>query len=1280
MKSITKRKLQRTERIRSKASEDPLEYNRIKELFASSRFDEAEEAMGRYISRYPQDVDAWNLRGMIARSQLRYEKAIEYMEEALRLAPRNPVFWNNIGAVYKDAGDVRRAIDAFLQAVSVDPNHADALYNLGYSYHQTGQYSLARDYYNRSLENRPGYENAIENLVALDKEQGNIQQAAEGYQRIIRQNPNRLHSWSNMLLCMNYLDSIHPSELYQRHLDFGKHFETIHARIHVKERDVVKHRKLRVGFVSADFRTHSIAFFLMPLLVAYDRRRFTFYGYSAGHVIDETTQKMQALMDHWRNIYSLTDEQVSDMIQEDHIDILIDLSGHTGFCRLDVFLRKPAPIQVTWLGYPNTTGLTRIDYRITDAWTDPEPNADSSFTERLIRLPSGFLCYQAPTDLPEPNPLPARTTGQVTFGSFNNHVKISPSTVRIWSSILQRIPSARLVLKSSFPSDPVTKDRILKAFEAQGVSTDRIQLLDKLPLTEHFRAYHQMDIALDTIPYNGTTTTCEALYMGVPVLALEGLSHASRVSAGILARIGLTDWIAKTEEEYVELAVRKAEDIEGLATLRQELRNRMSRSPLMDRSLFAAEMQEAFRFMWRRYCDEHCPSGGRRLIFLGAMQPEDAVLMSRAAEALLTFATPGTEIEGIMVSSEQDWDREIGPLLKNGNNPSRPMVVQCRNWLPQVENCLSRKNVCGFYMHRRPEAEDAQLDHHPIDGVSVRQLRARNAHDSWMRLIPAVTVFRRVDWDRDPKRMIALMAVRMGIDMGDEIVANIAERLFVSIGQKGTDDMGYDRTYKDMFLGDSNGSETISLKSFRFSSETIDHAPADGSKIGFIEGYDHPDAEDIAFGDRFWISLPKGDVSSETIQIRCAGHALEPELELLRRCMRPGSCGIDIGSGYGLYSMTAAMAAGPRSTFWAFEPDRTRWAFCMRSITLSAMHQIRLMRVTTDGLASKPTHMPNDPEPIPYIRLDEAMRRYDMPDIDWIRMGEGVDIERVLDGGRDCFSLNSPLVQVAIGQGGEIPSDFLKTMQEWGYDIYHMVPGLDCLAPYGSKEVIEAVPKHLFWCKPDRAAQLASWNVLVRHEIDAEATGRSHPSLWLDLVRQFPYAIRLIHLWEGYLTHHLKDPAWRVHQEAMSCYALSRMKELPLEDRWQALGRAHRLLIDLLAKQASFSRLLSMARVSSEMGYEAQAEKVLRYLLHLLETGNHVSIDEPFLLPNERLDSVDPGESIGNMILTAILDALERVQNRMGQWTAAENVERIELMRTLPFYDKQFEERRNIVR
>ena len=363
-------------------------------------------------------------------------------------------------------------------------------------------------------------------------------------------------------------------------------------------------RRLRIGYVSGDLRYHSVAFFIAPVIEQHDRENFEITCYANVARPDANTERLEALCDRWRDVASLGDAEVAAWIRRDEIDILVDLSGHTVGNRLPVFARKPAPVQVTYLGYPNTTGLDGMDYRLTDSQADPVGMTESLHSESLVRLEHGFLCFQPLEACPairDPDASDAAT--EITFGSFNELLKVTPTTVAAWCQILDRVPGSRLLIKGTTLGDEGTRQIVLDRFREHGIDAGRVRLIGRTrTLEEHLELYNGIDVALDTYPYNGTTTTCEALWMGVPVVTRCGKVHASRVGSSLLARVGLDDLVAGDESEYIEKAVALAEDVVRRRRLRGELRDRMRESPLMASTAFTRALESAYREMWRSAC------------------------------------------------------------------------------------------------------------------------------------------------------------------------------------------------------------------------------------------------------------------------------------------------------------------------------------------------------------------------------------------------------------------------------------------------------------------------------------------------------------------------------------------------------------------------------------------------------------------------------------------------------------------------------------------------------
>jgi predicted O-linked N-acetylglucosamine transferase (SPINDLY family) len=355
--------------------------------------------------------------------------------------------------------------------------------------------------------------------------------------------------------------------------------------------------------MSPDFRQHSVSFFLEPLLAAHDPAAVQVFCYADVAQPDAVTQRLMSYVHHWRDVAGCRDDDLCRVLAADRIDILVDLAGHTKGNRLAVFAQRSAPVQVTAIGYPATTGLAAMDYRLCDAVTDPPPEADAWSVETLVRLDAGLHCYRPPANAPAVGPLPAQAAGYITFGAFNKLAKISRDTVALWAEVLKAVPTSRLLVKTKPLAEAETRARLERAFADAGIAPARLELRGwEAQDRAHLDLYNHVDIALDTTPYNGTTTTCEALWMGVPVLTLAGRGHAARVGASLLSQVGLTDWIADNADAFVARARTATADTSALASLRKDLRATVAASPLCDGAVYARAVEGAYRAMWRKAC------------------------------------------------------------------------------------------------------------------------------------------------------------------------------------------------------------------------------------------------------------------------------------------------------------------------------------------------------------------------------------------------------------------------------------------------------------------------------------------------------------------------------------------------------------------------------------------------------------------------------------------------------------------------------------------------------
>ncbi len=567
------------------------------------RLAEAIEAFKQAVALRPQAAETHARLGDLLKTKGDIEGAIDAYQRATSLAP-DPDTYDRLGVALQTRGRVAEAIDALRQAVALGRHQAELHFHLGNALRRNNQHSEAVASYRQAALLRPDHAGALNNLGMLMQAQGDLDEAPTLYRRALTADPTYKQAHSNLLLCLHYCSDTEPEMLFAEHTRWAKqHAPESIAGALTCVATPISDRPLRVGYVSPDFRAHSVAHFIAPVLAEHDQNRCEAVCYANVAEPDMVTKHLHTLSREWRDISEMNDDQVVTQVRDDAIDILVDLAGHTGRNRLGVFARKPVPVQVTYLGYPNTTGLTTIDCRLTDAIVDPPGPVDRWHSERLVRLPHGFLCY-TPLEAPQPvHPLPAIETGHITFGSLNHTAKINRDVIATWARILQALPDARLILKAVPLGDAAVRARFHELFLRAGVSLHRVELLAPVPSkVEHLATYDRVDIALDPFPYNGTTTTCEALWMGVPVITLAGQAHAGRVGMSLLNQVGLAELIAESPEAYVELAVGLARDRDRLRALREGLRDRMQRSPLMDAAGFTRSLEAAYREMWKTYC------------------------------------------------------------------------------------------------------------------------------------------------------------------------------------------------------------------------------------------------------------------------------------------------------------------------------------------------------------------------------------------------------------------------------------------------------------------------------------------------------------------------------------------------------------------------------------------------------------------------------------------------------------------------------------------------------
>lgn len=578
-------------------------------LRALGRREEAIAAYQRAAELSPADVDSRSNLAIALRETGRLAESVAAAREAVRVGPGRADAYIQLGVSLRAAGDFSGAVEALDTALRLEANRAEARgllvevwHEIGAAHGEARRHEEAVAAWRRVLEldprNAPAHNNVAATLTTLGA-------AAEGiphYRQALAIDPSLHVVHSNMLLDMHYVEEMTPEQLFAEHVEYARKHATC-APMGQPLNGQDPERKLRVGYFSPDFRAHSVADFVAPLLAGHDRSQFEVICYANVAVPDVFTERLKTYADGWRDVTQLSDDQTAELIRADGVDVMVDLAGHTAHGRMPIFARKPAPVQVTYLGYPDTTGLSAMDYRITDVHADPPGANDNLHTEKLLRLPRSAWCYHPYPGSPDVSPLPADTNGYITFASFNNLAKVTPGTVALWAKVLQAVPASKILVKAAGLGSEAARARLLSPFASHGINAGRVELIGRIEdFVSHLAAYHRADIALDTHPYHGTTTTCEALYMGVPVVTLAGRAHVSRVGVSLLTNVGLPDLIAADAEMYVQTAARLAGNLSGLRELRSTLRHRMERSPLMDATGFVRDVERAYRGAWADYC------------------------------------------------------------------------------------------------------------------------------------------------------------------------------------------------------------------------------------------------------------------------------------------------------------------------------------------------------------------------------------------------------------------------------------------------------------------------------------------------------------------------------------------------------------------------------------------------------------------------------------------------------------------------------------------------------
>jgi predicted O-linked N-acetylglucosamine transferase (SPINDLY family) len=566
-------------------------------LRALDRADEAIAAYRQAVTVKPDFAEACSNLALALQAHGSVDEAIAMHRRAVTLKPENAVVHNNFAEALLQRKDNAEAAQHAKLAATLNPEFAEAHNNLGVALMGLGRSAEALDGYREALRLNPRLAEAHNNLGKALFHRGNIEEAIACFRKALEIKPGFVEAHSTLLLTLTYAGTTSPEELFAEH----RRFEAMHAAAHTVQARQHPNRsdpqkRLRIGYVSPDLRNHAVAYFIEPVLAHHDHQAFEVCCYYNYPVADEVTARIRQNADRWVDCASLTDEALADRIRGDGIDVLVDLTGHTARNRLLVFARMPAPVQASFLGYPGTTGLEAIGYRFVSRIAVPPGTLDAQFSEKLVYVPY-TAPFQPPAEAPEVNPLPAMERGFVTFASFNHPGKIGDRVIALWGRILEAVPNSRMLIGAA--GDEGLRTRLTDAFALHGISSDRLDFRPRAPLAAYLAMHHEVDMVLDSFPYNGGTTSNHALWMGVPVLVLAGDRLAQRQGAAV---VGGTEWVVEDEEAYLRQAISAAGDLPALAALRAGMRERILNDRLRQPETVTRGLESAYRMMWQRWC------------------------------------------------------------------------------------------------------------------------------------------------------------------------------------------------------------------------------------------------------------------------------------------------------------------------------------------------------------------------------------------------------------------------------------------------------------------------------------------------------------------------------------------------------------------------------------------------------------------------------------------------------------------------------------------------------
>ena len=962
---------------------------------------------------------------------------IEIIRQMIKKDPSNLVVRYMLAATFVALGKSEEAEQWYEDILRIEPNWA--VYNeLGNIKEKKQQYAKEMEYRQKALQEDPDNGILLNNYGMLLVRMGRAKEGNEMLRRAVPRTLGNAVVHSNLVFFMHYLHDVDRQSLFEGHKRWAQEQAPVNLARTSHNNDPDPDRRLRIGYVSPDFRSHSVQHFFEVLLDEQNRREIETFGYSNRDCPDEVTERLKSKFDHFQNIWGAGDLNVVDMILKDKIDILVDLAGHTGNNRLPVFGHKPAPIQVTYLGYPNTTGMEQIDYRFTDELADP-PESQEFYTEELVYLPDGFLSYRPPDYAPLVGPLSALRNGYITFGSFNNNCKINPLIMTIWAEVLKANRNSRMILKFRGGEDKVLQQHYFHEFEKLGISPDRIEIYGGKPPVEHLLLYNRIDIALDTYPYNGTTTTFEALWMGVPVISLVGQHHMSRMGLSILTRFGMGFLAASSPEDYLIRATTLAAKPDTLAEMRAVMRRTMAGASLCNTSNFVRNLETAYRKMWHRWCQ------------------------SKGVNASIKKS-------GIQTQNSDDSVAERCPVLEKNSSAAQNRPPQANS---HKVSPISQLAVMADEMHRTGRRSRAV--EYAVEGFK-RTFHGEESDDVPQHIL--------LKWNaRNEKTLFLLMCISL-ISYSSYFNPEMYRQLFTAwknlepsnpepylrLGlllaleaqQAGTTVPSSSLEalrHADKIMRDERSAAALALAQCKLTELAL---PYDGGRI-----HVYPNLSNLTT----YVLLEKGDWFEHE------------DLALFRKLISPNDLVLDLGANVGVYAISAALRTSSQGHVLAVEPSRQTFSLLNASAAafphMTCVH-CGVSNENSTGLLSygqSPElntlgNQKQNSEKVDLFALDDLATEMGFDHFNIIKMDvEGYE-QRVLAGGKKIIGENSPIIFYEIKEKLNFNFELIDAFSGLGYDSYYYVRGTSTLVKPSEVSEVDCYLLNMVAARPESLGRL----------------------------------------------------------------------------------------------------------------------------------------------------------------------------------------------------------------